>query len=380
MSLFSTKEKGWLSYCLNGINQGDLDGNCDCRRPSGYSGYSSAPLAQMAESRDIARMAKGGSTLPPKREGAKPRPRKAPVDDIPKCGLPPRKRKAKAPTKPAKATVKDPVTVADDTSGTAAPDWDSAKEAEAAKRAVMAREGRKATVPIDPPIDHALRSELEPGPMGGKLKRTRKVKPAPEPVPEVSKVADPVDMRPAAAKLLERLKAKSVAVTEEIFADICLLVSEGIPLREICRMDGMPSKSTFYAYLEDASDETIHAGRVARYARARALGFDELAAETLEIVDDGSNDYIERRLEDGSVETVLDREHIQRSKLRAEHRLKLLACWDPKRYGAQLKLADPNGERLDRGSMTTSDIAIWISKIAVAVDAEFGPSGPLLEG
>ena len=322
-------------------------------------------------------MAKGGSTLPPKKEGAKPRARKAPDDDIPKCGLPSRKRKAKpAPKGKAKALPLD-------TSGTLAPAapevaaaWDAAKEAEAAKAAVIRKIGRKATVPIDPPIDHALRVTLEPGPMGGKLKRTRK----PKPVPEVSKEAPALDPRPAAAKLLDRLKAKSVRMTDEIFADICLLVSEGIPLREICRMEGMPSKSGFYEYLEDASDETIHAGRVARYARARALGYDELAAETLEIVDDGANDYIERRLEDGTVETVLDREHIQRSKLRAEHRLKLLACWDPKRYGAQLKLADPNGERLDRGGMSLSDIGIWISKIAVAIDAEGAPSGPLLEG
>lgn len=325
-------------------------------------------------------MAKGGSTLPPKKEGAKPRPRKAPDDDIPKCGLPPRKRKAKAPAKPAKATVKDPVTVPDDTSGTAAPPaWDSVKEAEAAKRAVIAREGRKATVPIDPPIDHALRSELEPGPMGGKLKRTRKVKPAPEPVPEVSKPEEAP--RPRLARdLLDKIRRPSVPVTSEIFEDICLLVSEGIPLRQICRHDDMPSTAAVYRWLEDVSDEDEHARRVARYARARTLGYEALAAETLEIVDDGSNDYMEREREDGSTEIVLDREHIQRSKLRAEHRLKLLACWDPKRYGAQLKLADPNGERLDRGGLSTSDLSIWISKIAAAAMAESGPVGPLLEG
>lgn len=325
-------------------------------------------------------MAKGGSTLPPKKEGAKPRARKASDDDIPKCALPSRKRKAKAdPKKPAKATVKQSLTVADDTSGTPSPPvWDSVAEAEAAKRAVMARAGRKATVPIDPPIDRAIREELEPGPMGGKLKRRRKVA-APDPVPEVSKVEEAP--RPRLARdLLAKIRRPSISVTPEIFEDICDLVAEGIPLRQICRHDDMPSYVAVYRFLEDVSDEAEHAKRVARYARARSLGYDALAAETLEIVDDGSNDYMEREREDGSSEIVLDREHIQRSKLRAEHRLKLLACWDPKRYGAQLKLADPNGDRLDRGGMTTSDLSIWIAKIATAAISEGGPVGPLLEG
>jgi len=32
---------------------------------------------------------------------------------------------------------------------------------------------------------------------------------------------------------------------------------------------------------------------------------------------------------------TIDGEHVSRSKLRIETRLKLLACWDPKRYGAK---------------------------------------------
>lgn len=324
----------------------------------------------------LRRMAKAPSTLPPKKEGAKPRPRKVP-DDLPKCGLPARKRKPKA------ATVKEPLTVGapglfiPDTSGTGKVDgWDPVTEAAAAKASVLKKHGTKATVPIDP--KPSVRVDMEPGPMGGKLKRKRK-----EPVPEVS--SEPATAAPRTARdLLTRLRGPSVPMTPEIFDDICFLVSEGVPLREICRMPDMPSKSRFYEYLEDTTDEAAHAGRVARYARARALGLDEMAAETIEIVDDASNDYMERRREDGSIDIVLDREHIQRSKLRAEHRLKLLACWDPKRYGAQLKLADPNGDRLDRGSLSLNDLAIFIAKIAVAVqhDAEVqtDASGVLIEG
>lgn len=36
------------------------------------------------------------------------------------------------------------------------------------------------------------------------------------------------------------------------------------------------------------------------------------------------------------MQRVLDTEHVQRSKLRAEHRLKLVALWDPANYGAKV--------------------------------------------
>ena len=37
---------------------------------------------------------------------------------------------------------------------------------------------------------------------------------------------------------------------------------------------------------------------------------------------------------------MFDSEHVQRSKLRVETRLKLLAKWDPRRYGDRLQLAN----------------------------------------
>lgn len=64
-------------------------------------------------------------------------------------------------------------------------------------------------------------------------------------------------------------------------------------------------------------------------ARAREDGFDVIAAECLTIADDGSNDVVTDKDGNEHVNT----EVIQRSKLRVETRLKLLAKWDPKRYG-----------------------------------------------
>lgn len=109
-------------------------------------------------------------------------------------------------------------------------------------------------------------------------------------------------------------------------------ISNGVPLRQLCREHSV-SKSTVYDWIEE--DESL-AGRI---ARARVRGYDQIAEEALEIADDSSSDYFD----DGDGGRVLDREHVQRSKLRIETRLKLLAKWDPKRYGDRQVIAgDPD--------------------------------------
>jgi hypothetical protein len=109
---------------------------------------------------------------------------------------------------------------------------------------------------------------------------------------------------------------------------ICEQLSEGISLREICRQDGMPPWQTVYSWMErDAS-------LVEAIARAREIGYDALAEECLKIADDGTNDYVE-----GERGPQLNNEHIQRSKLRIETRLKLLAKWNPKKYGERVQVA-----------------------------------------
>lgn len=117
--------------------------------------------------------------------------------------------------------------------------------------------------------------------------------------------------------------------TDEIETAIIEGLSEGVPLRQLCRLHGV-SKSTVYNWIE--ADEAF-AGRI---ARARELGFDQIAEEALEIADDSRNDWVKRERVDGSVDDGVDHEHVSRSKLRIETRLKLLAKWDPKRYGDKI--------------------------------------------
>lgn len=119
---------------------------------------------------------------------------------------------------------------------------------------------------------------------------------------------------------------------EAVALAICARLAEepALGLREILRQAGVP-KSTFHDWrkqqpvLEEA------------YQAAKEDGFDHLAHECIEIADDGRRDYQEVEGERGS-RVVVDTDHIQRAKLRVETRLKLLAKWDPKRYGEKLDL------------------------------------------
>jgi hypothetical protein len=123
---------------------------------------------------------------------------------------------------------------------------------------------------------------------------------------------------------------------------ICELLSEGVPLREICRMEGMPAWRNIYFWMARDEDLSAH------IARAREMGYDNIAEECLDIADNSNNDWMNREVRNArgqiEIQRVVDTEHIQRSKLRIETRLKLLAKWKPEKYGDKTIIAgDPNG-------------------------------------
>jgi hypothetical protein len=136
--------------------------------------------------------------------------------------------------------------------------------------------------------------------------------------------------------MAERATLRTPEIETRIIEGLC----DGVPLRELCRQDGMPNWRTVYDWI--SADEEL----AARIAHARDLGFDAIAEDILDIADDGTNDWVERKRKDGSVDTVMDSEHVQRSKLRIETRLKLLAKWAPKKYGdkQQVEVGNKDGE------------------------------------
>ncbi len=135
-------------------------------------------------------------------------------------------------------------------------------------------------------------------------------------------------------------KGRPTKCTPAITDEICRRISEGVTLAEICRDEHMPDRSTVYDWIN--ADEQLSQ----RFARAREIGFDAIADECLTIADNTSSDTI--KTERGGIP---DTEWIQRSKLRVETRLKLLAKWSPKRYGDSLDLTS-GGEKLAAATTT----------------------------
>jgi len=120
--------------------------------------------------------------------------------------------------------------------------------------------------------------------------------------------------------------------TPELAAAICSRIADGESLRTICSADGMPDKSTVFRWL--ASNEDFRD----QYARAREAQADFYAEEIIEISDDGTNDWMERRSESekgAGVNTgwVLNGEHVQRSRLRVDARKWYASKVAPKKYG-----------------------------------------------
>jgi len=117
--------------------------------------------------------------------------------------------------------------------------------------------------------------------------------------------------------------------TPELEAEIVARLSKGEPLAVICRDEHMPCDDTVRNW-QDADPAFARA-----IARAREAGFDAIANRTRATA---------RKLspEEGGDSTG----DVQRDKLIIETDLKLLAKWDPKRYGERTtvvgdKTADP---------------------------------------
>lgn len=127
--------------------------------------------------------------------------------------------------------------------------------------------------------------------------------------------------------------------SDALLKEICERLSDGEPLASICRDEKMPTTRTVRLWMEGETKGVDPKAVSSAIARARELGFDAIAQDALDIADETSRDTIKDE-ETGSERA--NSEWISRSRLRVETRLKLLAKWDPKRYGdRQLLGSDP---------------------------------------
>jgi len=102
-------------------------------------------------------------------------------------------------------------------------------------------------------------------------------------------------------------------------------IAHGNTLRSYCRLKNKPNWRTIYNWLEKDQDDFF-----ARFAHARDMGADAIAEECLEIIDSPPP------LCGSEGNTRLDPAAVQMQKNRVEARLKLLAKWNPKKYGEKV--------------------------------------------
>jgi hypothetical protein len=121
--------------------------------------------------------------------------------------------------------------------------------------------------------------------------------------------------------------SKPVPVPQDLAEEIVRRISDGETLRSICRSEHMPTWRAIYDWMEK---DPLFAARI---ARARELGEDAISQECMDIADDTTGDEV--LTENGPRPNT---EFIQRSKLRIETRLKLLAKWNPKKWGDKVDL------------------------------------------
>lgn len=141
----------------------------------------------------------------------------------------------------------------------------------------------------------------------------------------------------------------------EIARTICEQLSEGIPLRQICREnDGFPAWRTVYDWM--AKDDALGSAGVglsASIARARDIGYDALAEECLQIADTPQFGQKQVMSDEGATTTIEDM--LGHRKLQIETRLKLLAKFHPTKYGDRVAIEGvKDGEAIRTEDATAS--------------------------
>jgi hypothetical protein len=127
----------------------------------------------------------------------------------------------------------------------------------------------------------------------------------------------------------KRPRGRPSTYTQEAADEICERLSKGEPLAQICRDEHMPAVRTVSKWKE------AHPEFGADFARARDEGFDAIAADCLEIANTPVEGEETITKDDGRVE-VKRGDMLGHRKLQIETRLKLLAKWDPRRYGERV--------------------------------------------
>ena len=127
-------------------------------------------------------------------------------------------------------------------------------------------------------------------------------------------------------------------------------IAEGKTLRSWCRKKGNPWYPTVYDWEKKDSEFAL------RIARAREIGERVIADECLDIADHPKRGRVITEKPDGTKEVRIE-DMLGHRKFQVDTRLKLLAKWNPRKYGDQVNLAHS-------GKVTLEDLVCAAGRIA----------------
>lgn len=134
--------------------------------------------------------------------------------------------------------------------------------------------------------------------------------------------------------------------TVEVADKICEWISEGKTLMDFCRQEGMPSFATVYRWQDE------HTQFMTAFMRARDIGHDVIAEDAMRIANTPIDGLVVETVESGNGPEARRERRERREdmlghrKLQVETRLKLLAKWNPRKYGEKLEHSGDVGVRL----------------------------------
>jgi hypothetical protein len=157
----------------------------------------------------------------------------------------------------------------------------------------------------------------------------------------------------AAQENVSKAPKKTGKYTPELITEIFRRISLGESLLQICRDEGMPTRQAVYDWVH--GDETL----ALQFARAREEGCDAMAEEALHISNTPhigkKKVYSSGAEDDEDSMTVTEEDMLGHRKLQIETRLKLLACWNPKKYGTKVQMGGDPGNPIKIEAQVEAD-------------------------
>jgi len=130
---------------------------------------------------------------------------------------------------------------------------------------------------------------------------------------------------------------------------VCALLAEGMSMRKVASINGMPSKTTMFKWLAEIDEFAV------QYTRAKQESADSLVDEMLEIADDeATSDLIIDDVPVIDPDTlkpykILTSAGVQHARLRVETRKWISSKLKPKKYGDKIEQTHvgPEGKELN---------------------------------